>query len=284
MSSHGKFRTLDLEKIDEPDRPIRSTIQDAGLDELAESMKREGLIQPIAVRPGDDGRYIVLAGHRRLLAARILNWPKIAALVYDDESHYVSILVHENFMREDVSPADEAIFYAELFERHGEDVDRVVELVGRPRAHVENRLLLLRGYPEVFEALSKGEISIGVAQELNSMVRANDAQYYLHYAVKDGARVAVVREWKNRANARAQLAATDPDAVSSSSAADPDARAEPPPQQTFAAVASPANLSESVNPQPCIFCPSREPEWKMYRVWVCKRCADQYLAKLSQPE
>lgn len=187
---------LDQQMILEPDAPIRAAIDEGGLEELAESIKELGLLQPILVlRRGE--KYEVIAGHRRLLATRKLGLPKVQCLVADGESEdsLIGGRVHENIIRRDITPVEEAAFYAELMEKY-QDIDKVCAVCHRSRALVDNRLELLTGDKDVLAALNQGLINVSVAMELNKETDNRKRAWYLDYAVRDGATAQTVDRWR----------------------------------------------------------------------------------------
>jgi ParB/RepB/Spo0J family partition protein len=187
---------LDQQDILEPAAPIRATIDQDGLDELADSIAELGLLQPICVAPKGE-KYEVICGHRRLLATRRLGMPKVHCLVADDgeESTVLAGRVHENLIRRDISPVEEAAFYAELMEKYN-DVDKVCSVVRRSRNVVENRLLLLTGDREVLAALNTGKVSLAVASELNREPNEAKRKWFLEFAIKDGATLSTLHIWR----------------------------------------------------------------------------------------
>ena len=187
---------IDQQDILEPAAPIRAAIDEEGLEELAESIRDVGLRQPPQVMKKGD-KYEVICGHRRLLATRKLGMPRVPCLVADGEGDEVLFAgrVHENIIRRDISPVEEAAFYAELMERFN-DVDRVCALTHRSRSVVESRLLLLSGDRGVLNALNDKKISLAVALELNAEPHPEKRKWFLEFAVKDGATVRTVITWR----------------------------------------------------------------------------------------
>lgn len=187
---------IDQNMILEPGAPLRASIEEEPLNELAESIRQIGLLQPIVVRESGQ-KFEVIAGHRRLLASRIVGLPRVPCLVVDSGSDddVIAARLHENVFRSDISPVEEAALYAELFERLL-DVDLVAKLVKRSRAVVENRLNLLSGDREVLKTLQAGMISAGVAEQLNRVKHESTRRYLLEYAVRDGASIEKVRNWR----------------------------------------------------------------------------------------
>lgn len=187
---------IDQNMILEPAAPLRAAIEEGPLDELAESIRELGLLQPLVVRVVGE-KFEVIAGHRRLLATRKVGLPRVACLVVDSggDDEVIAARLHENIMRRDISPVEEAALYAELYEKLL-DVDLVAKLVKRSRAVVEERLTLLTGDQEVMNQLQAGMISLGVAGQLNKVHDQGVRRYLLEYAVRDGASVEKVRNWR----------------------------------------------------------------------------------------
>lgn len=187
---------IDQRDVLEPSAPIRAEIDEAYLKDLADSINQIGLLQPpYAVRRGD--KYEVIAGHRRLLATRMLGWPNIDLYIADadDDSTVLAGRLHENIIRRDISPVEEAAFYAELMEKY-QDVDEVCRMVKRSRAVVEGRLVLLTSDQDVLMALNRGEINLAVAAELNQETDTRKRKWFLEFAIVDGATARTVSSWR----------------------------------------------------------------------------------------
>jgi ParB/RepB/Spo0J family partition protein len=190
------FADVPVGLIDEPRLASRAIMDDTGLDELATNVARNGIISPLSVgRIGD--RFEVVAGHRRLLAARRAGLVAVPCIVYASiDSAHEALKFAENRYREDLNPADEAIWFSELLERDcGGDVDRLCEQLGVKRTYAEQRLLLFQGDRQVFEALQLSKIGIGVAHELNKCTEEPHRRMLLHQAIVGGATRAVVTGW-----------------------------------------------------------------------------------------
>lgn len=183
-------------KIREPVHDVRIRIDDKDLEELAESIRTVGLLQPIVVRPiGDE--YEVVTGHRRQLATRKLGMDPVTCLVLDPEGAEAQMAqrLHENIYRVDLTPIEEAAVYAELFEQLL-DTDKVAAAVRRSRAVVERRLALLELDDRIREALDEKKIPLGVAEELQKVKDETKRHYLLACAISDGATADKVRQWR----------------------------------------------------------------------------------------
>jgi ParB family transcriptional regulator, chromosome partitioning protein len=213
-------KEIPLELIDEPLAPLRGKIDAAELAELCESVHALGILQPLLVTQEDD-RYRVVAGHRRLLAARAVKLPLVPCIVLgmDDARSTPAMMLHENLFRANLTAIEEAALYAELFDML-RDTAEVARYVHRSQDLVERRLLLLAGDEKIRAAVQDGRISLGAAEELNHIPEESTRRYLLDAAINDGASVEKVRAWRRMyggidvgAEARAALAA-NPDPAS----------------------------------------------------------------------
>ena len=155
------------------------------MEELAASIRLHGMVQPIIVRPLEDGSYEILAGERRFQAARRAGLEKVPALVREaDDGAALEIALVENLIREDLSPIDEARAFAALIETYGLNQEQVAGRVGRSRSAVANTLRLLALPGEVQEMVSEGSLSEGHARALLRLADPGD-QIALARAAKE---------------------------------------------------------------------------------------------------
>jgi ParB/RepB/Spo0J family partition protein len=191
-----EFRELPVGLINPPTLPSRATMDEQALDELTDNIRLNGLLQPLIVARLKD-RYEVVAGHRRYMACVRAGLVAAPCMVYPSVDAATERLKYaENRFREDLNPADEALWFAELLERdHGGDVDKLCEALGEKRHYVEGRLILLRGDERVFEELQKGTIGIGVAQELNKCTEQQYRRMLLHQSIVGGSTKSIVAGW-----------------------------------------------------------------------------------------
>jgi len=250
-------------------------MDDAKLEELQQSMALVGLINPITVKPLADSTYEVVAGHRRLVCAQRLNWVDVPCRIIPADASAEAVKAHENAFREDLSPVEEAAWYAELYDQADHDVEKVAAMVRRPLSHVERRLVLLRADQTILDALSKGDITLGVAEELARLKRDEDRAFYLGFAVRGGCSIRQAREWRSQANARADISEAAAVAGQSPGPGDVSAQQPPPPTLSYVHSATPDELSGSTALRACCFCGDEHQEWQGYRKFVCRPCADQ---------
>jgi len=161
-----------------------------GLAELAESIKSQGVMQPILVRPAPGGRYEIIAGERRWRAARMAGLTAVPALVRDipDRQALAAALV-ENIQREDLNPLEEAGGIQRLVQEFSMTHQSIAEVLGRSRAAVTNILRLLELAPPVRELLAAGKLDMGHARALLALPPLQQVEL---------AREAAARQWSVR--------------------------------------------------------------------------------------
>ena len=152
----------------------RTGFDDAGLRELAASIKATGMLQPVLVRRHSDG-YQLVAGERRLRAARIAGLDRIPAILREvADREMMELALIENIQREDLNPIDEAKAYKALVSQVGLTHDQLSERVGKQRSSITNSLRLLGLPVEVQDMVSRGTLSAGHARALLALDSPGD--------------------------------------------------------------------------------------------------------------
>lgn len=200
------FQYVALAKVRPPVHDLRADLEPEALGQLADSMATEGLKQPIGVRtlPGGD-EYETMWGNRRRLAARSLGWELIGAMVYPADADPFLAGVHENLIRVDLSPLDEARLCGELA-AHGRTPAQSARLLRRSVEWVKTRLGILAAPPDIQAAIHEGTIPLGVAYALAAIDHAGYRAELIEQAARLGATVPVAQVWLAEwARDRAQL-------------------------------------------------------------------------------
>ena len=151
-----------------PDQPRRQ-FPDAELDELANSIREKGVLQPILVRPapGASGEFQIVAGERRWRAAQRAGLRTVPVLVRElDDLEVLEFAIIENVQRADLNALEEALGYKALVERFGRTQEAVAQTVGKSRSHVANALRLLALPDEVQEHIMAGRLTAGHARAI----------------------------------------------------------------------------------------------------------------------
>ena len=150
----------------------RQNFSQESLEELAESLKSQGLIQPIIVRPAKDKGFELIAGERRWRAAQIAGMTKIPAIVRQiDDSNAAALALIENIQREDLSPIEEAQAFQRLITYFDLTHEKLSEILGRSRPAISNTLRLLALNDSVLEMLNRKQLDMGHARALLSLTK-----------------------------------------------------------------------------------------------------------------
>lgn len=184
----GGVQTIPVDMIRPGAFQPRQEMDDAALQELAESIRMQGIIQPVVVRSGGEGGdYELIAGERRWRAAQLAGLDKIPAMVRemtDDQALEIALI--ENIQREELSPVEEARAFERLTKEFGLTHDALAEAVGRKRATISNTLRLLRLPGEVQQALDEGDLRMGHARALLSLEGDDRLGEVAHEVIKKG--------------------------------------------------------------------------------------------------
>jgi len=179
---------LDIAVIDKNPFQTRYVDDDEALEELADSIKANGVVQPIMVRPGDeDGRYILVLGERRLLASKKAGKTTIPALVRKVSLQQAAeMTIVENLQREDLSALEQAEAFRVLSNEFKMTQQQIGERVGLSRASVTNYMRLLKLPREVMQLLAEKKLSFSEARELLALETDDQISQAALYAVKKG--------------------------------------------------------------------------------------------------
>lgn len=193
--------------IPNPDQP-RKEFTEAALSELSQSLRRHGMIQPIAVtRRGD--KWMIVAGERRWRAAQLAGFETIPSVeIAGNELEVLEFALVENLQREDLNPIDEARAYQLLMKKFSLTQEDVASRVGKGRATVTNALRLLKLAPEIQKEISEGRLSSGHARAILSLPDRKRQQELHDLIIKTGMNV-------RQAEQKAALMQSEPEDVAS---------------------------------------------------------------------
>ena len=163
----GPVSTLPLREI-EPDKDQpRKDFDEQALSELADSIARHALLQPIAVRAAAGGAYKIIAGERRWRAARLAGLSEVPVVIKDvTDAEAMELALIENLQREDLDPVEEAMGYRQLMERCELTQEQTAQKIGKSRSAIANSLRLLNLPDDVLAFLKEGKLSTGHAKVL----------------------------------------------------------------------------------------------------------------------
>ena len=154
----------------------RQNFKEEKLDELANSIRKNGIIQPIAVRPSktDNGKYEIVAGERRWLAAQRAGLHEIPVTILDlSDVESLEVAIVENIQRDDLNPIEEAKGYKRLNEEFKYDHENISKLMSKSRSHISNTLRLLTLPSDVIAMLEEGTLTSGQARPLIGISNAS---------------------------------------------------------------------------------------------------------------
>jgi ParB family chromosome partitioning protein len=161
-------RSLPISRL-KPNRfQPRSRFDESGLEELADSIRVQGIVQPLLVTPAPGGDYVIVAGERRWRAAQRAGLAEVPVVVraVDDDGQLLEMALVENLQRADLNAVEEADAYRSLAEEFGLAQEEVARRVGKSRSAVTNSLRLLRLPPEVLDLVRDGTLSAGQVRPL----------------------------------------------------------------------------------------------------------------------
>lgn len=166
---------VDIDLIEpNPDQP-RLSFDEKGIEELAQSIRMNGLVQPILLRRASAGRYQIVAGERRWRAAQRAGLHKVNAVIREiPDSKLLELALIENIQRQELNPIEEAQAYQKLIRDLGLTQDEVAHRVGKDRSSIANTLRLLKLPSAIQKMVENGDLTMGHARALLSLESADD--------------------------------------------------------------------------------------------------------------
>ena len=155
----------------------RSIFDNEKLDELSSSIKKNGIIQPIAVRPNkyEKGKFEIIAGERRWIAAQRAGLNKVPVVVLDiDDEKSLELAIIENVQRQDLNIIEEAKGYQRLIQEFGYDHEKISKFMSKSRSHISNTLRLLNLPKDIVGLLEEGKLTAGQARPLIGLPNASE--------------------------------------------------------------------------------------------------------------
>ncbi|MEX6500603.1 ParB/RepB/Spo0J family partition protein [Pseudomonas zhanjiangensis] len=215
QADRQELQYLPLDLIQRGKYQPRRDMDPTALDELAQSIKAQGIMQPIVVRPIDGGRFEIVAGERRWRASHQAGLDRIPAMVRElpDEAAIAMALI-ENIQREDLNPIEEAVALQRLQQEFQLTQQQVAEAVGKSRVTVTNLLRLIALPEEIKTLLSHGDLEMGHARALLGLPVEQQVEGARHVVAR-GLTVrqteALVRQWLNAKEKPVEKVKADPD-------------------------------------------------------------------------
>ncbi|MHC5306077.1 ParB/RepB/Spo0J family partition protein [Bartonella sp. LJL80] len=179
-------RHVPIEFISRNPRNPRRHFTDSELDDLAQSIREHGVVQPVVVRPSPDhpNRFELIAGERRWRAAQRANLNELPVIIRDvDDRTALELAIIENVQRADLNPIEEGMGYQLLIDDHDYTQADLAQVIGKSRSHVANTLRLLKLPPKVQQFLNEGQLSAGHAR---CLITVDDPQSLAEQIIRDG--------------------------------------------------------------------------------------------------
>ncbi len=226
--SAGRLVNIPTTHIRRNEQQPRQHFDRAAIDELAESIASQGLVQPVAVRELEDGSFELIAGERRWIASQQAGLETIPAVVHsvsDDEAQVMALV--ENVVRRDLSAIETARAYARLVDECGLGVAEVARAVGKSRPAVSNTMRLLELPDEVIDQVASGELSEGHGRALLGLSSRAEQRRLARLAADSGMTVrAVETAVRNAEAARVESVPESPGGLAIRTRIDPELEGE----------------------------------------------------------
>ena len=195
-----KYKEIPLELIDDPNAPARLTPEDPEIIDLAESIREVGLINPLRVKPVGE-RFEVIAGHRRLMACRIINLSPVPCTISKaDNGKDMETMLAENVARLDLTPMEEAAMIEEMREKKNYGRRTVAKVLGKSEAWVQQRIDLLKLPPDLQQAIHERGLACTTAMKLAEVddeeIRKRWIKDILHHGISARTVVLWVNSYK----------------------------------------------------------------------------------------
>lgn len=197
------LKSLKITEVEPNREQPRKVFNQESLEELAESIKTYGIIQPIVVSK-QDGYYSIVAGERRWRAAKLAGLEEIPAIIRDDDEQInKEIALIENIQREDLNPFEKALGIRHLMEKYGMTQEQVAKKLGKSRSSISNTVRILYLTPDVLELVKQGKLTEGHCKALAG-IEDPDRQYAAALRMVDRGETVRQAESKNRITKKEQ--------------------------------------------------------------------------------
>ena len=208
-SKNAAFQLIPISRIASHANQPRKTFNTETIEELADSIREKGVLQPVIVKQKKDGNYELVCGERRFRAATLCGLTEVPAIIKDVANEdFLEWALIENIQREDLNPIEEAEAYQRLAEERAISQEEVAKRVGKNRATVTNTLRLLRLPQEVKQFLIDGMLSAGHARALLGLLTPEHQRHMAKRIVEENLSVRQVEAIVNRSNAHKRKAKT----------------------------------------------------------------------------
>ena len=190
------LKHIALSDLEKPETDARSAVNEDKFEELVESIKRHGIIEPIVVREIGEGHYEIIAGARRVLAAHAARLGKIPCIVSNLTDDQVdAVRLDENLVREDLNQVDIARYLERIMEKYNLTYEEIAARIGRTKAYISQLMTLLHKDPVILDMVEQDKIGYTIAREINRLPDEHARRRLAGYAARSGANSKTVHDW-----------------------------------------------------------------------------------------
>ena len=201
QNKENTINTLKISLVDPKSDQPRKYFDKEALEELSESIRENGLLQPILVREYGEGRYQIIAGERRFRACKLAGLTEIPAIVLErDDKAAAQIALIENIQREDLNPLEEALAYKSLKDEYDMTQEELSERIGKSRSAIANSIRLLDLPDEILTMVAARELSAGHARTLLGVKDREDMILLAQFAAEQDLSVRQLEEQVKKIN------------------------------------------------------------------------------------
>ena len=201
--------TLDIDRLSPNPHQPRLEFEESTLQELADSIREHGIIQPVTVESADEGKYYIIAGERRTRAAKLAGLTKIPILLkHYSEERKLEVALIENIQRENLNPIEEALAYSKLMQMSQISQEELSHRVGKNRSTIANALRLLKLPEDMQTALVSGKITAGHARAILSISDSTDQRILFGKITGTGLSVREAESYAAELNTRGKIPTT----------------------------------------------------------------------------
>lgn len=190
-----RIQMVQVNKIADPETPLRSTMESDAMAELMHSIARIGIIEPLHITAAGD-KYLLVSGHRRLIAAKMAGLTEVPCVIMDlTEEGVHAIRLNENYGREEVNPVDEGQYFMHLLNTVGMTAEELLCHTGKSEAYIKGRIALTGLHQNIQALLRERLISIEAARALSHVGNPGDLAVMINTIRESGASTRTIQGW-----------------------------------------------------------------------------------------
>lgn len=196
----GKYQKITLDRILDPEQPLRNDLTHESVKDLTNSIKQIGIINPLVVKEKGKG-FELVAGHRRLVAAGCAGLTEAPCIVVKAEGMKGEIIkLQENIVRDEINPIEWAKHLAYIKKEYKLKDEKIAKLLGMSTTWVNQHLQILKYPPTLIEALESERLAFSSARELAQIKDPRKRDVYINHAIRGGLTPALAARWRKEAN------------------------------------------------------------------------------------